>query len=1388
MIAGSIEIQLMAGIARLQKDMDQARGVVNKATSDMGRAANAAKNALMSIGAGFSLAAVIAQVTGAQRRFDVLNSSLITATGSVANAGGAFKALSAFASSTPYALAEVTQAFVKLRNMGMDPSEAALKSYGNTAAAMGKSLNQMVEAVADAATGEFERLKEFGIKAKQNGDQVSLTFQGVSTTIGNNARDIEKYLQKLGEAEFAGGMELRANTLDGAISNLGDAWENTMLKFAQTGGGDLARESVIGITGALTDLTAILDAASIAADKEGDSVRKMGVIHKGLTTVFEAVAVLGINIAYTFTQVGKELGGLAAQAKAVLSGDLAGAKRIGEMMRAEAAQARKDVDARTAAILGASAKAQKAMVEEADTRKKTGADALAQFRIEQREAAKAGASAKAIAEAKKLEAAADKARLKAAKEIADAAEAAIKMQAEYGAKLGQSVAEANREAEANEELARTFGMSKAAIEAENIARMEERVERLRGIDMADDEIAALELVIAAKKRSATAMSSVEAMAASKKATEDTAADYKKMSESIRDSLTDALLRGFESGKSFGRNLIDTLKNMFKTLVLQPTIQGILAPIAGALTGALGMTGTAQAATSGGGSGVGTAVSGLGMLGSLTSGAGLLGAGGLGIQAGFGALMSGGLVGISGAVSGGIAAIGAGTGASIAAGMGTIAGALGPIALGIGAAVALLNKAFGRGPKEVTSTTMNGSFGANGFSGTTDAAWKKEGGWLRSDKTGVDKTAIDAAVAKEFAVGYDAIKTASADFANVLGLNADSIKNRSQSLSIALTKDEEANKKAIADFFIGVGNSIATELLPTLGDFAKEGEGASATLQRLATNYATIDAALTAIGLTFGAVGVESLAARERLVELSGGIEALAQNAAGFAQNFLTEAERVAPVAAAVTKAMAELGFASVDTRDEFKALVQGLDLTTESGATNYAALMKLQGAFAQVYPAIESTSDALDSAADAIQTMKDAASALMGNVDGAMGVLQRVVDAEKTRLTKAHEVTMKALQQRIDTETAGIAKHKALSDAIASTLGQMSISGNDGGNRVAAQAQITAALAMARAGDMPAAESLNGALSILSKDSTDMFATMQDYQRDFYRTQNELAELDKLSDVALSVEEKTLAALIDQKDIAQAAFDAEIARLDGVLESAQKQIDILNGIDTSGITIIQALEAVRLAILSAQQNPVVSAAASINNAYKSSLGRAPDAAGMEFFQGQAASGTSIGAIVDAIKNSPEAKAQGLFQSVLGRTGDASGIAFWTNALAGGMSEQAAREMMMQSDEFKRMPRFEVGANYIPNDMMAILDEGERVIPAADNRELMARLRNPSESNGVLVAAVERLSATVDRQTAIINQQQDALNRTANASKRLADGMEVVTDGFNAMRTKEEEPV
>lgn len=236
--AGNIEYEitldsgkLITGSRKVKKELDGMGSAGDKLQAKFTQIASAVSAAIASITVG----ALVNKLITVQRQFDVLFSSLKTMTGGVDQANAAWDQLAAFAAKTPYSLDQAVQGFTRLKSLGLDPSEKSMMSFGNTAAAMGKSLNQMIEAVADASTGEFERLKEFGIKARQNGDQVSMTFQGVTTNIGNNARDITTYLQQIGEVNFAGAMEERANTLDGAISNLSDNIDS-LLRTINKGG------------------------------------------------------------------------------------------------------------------------------------------------------------------------------------------------------------------------------------------------------------------------------------------------------------------------------------------------------------------------------------------------------------------------------------------------------------------------------------------------------------------------------------------------------------------------------------------------------------------------------------------------------------------------------------------------------------------------------------------------------------------------------------------------------------------------------------------------------------------------------------------------------------------------------------------------------------------------------------------------------------------------------------------------------------------------------------------------------------------------------------------------------------------------------------------------
>jgi hypothetical protein len=178
-----------------------------------------------SIGAAAAAGFALRRSFTALKEFQVLDAQLRTATGSADAAAEKFEELEKFALTMPDGLNDIVAAFVKLKNLGLDPSEQALLSYANTASAMGKSLDQFIEAVADAATAEFERLKEFGIRAKNQGETIAFTFRGVTTEVANNAKAIEGFLQRIGKEEFFGAAAERAKTLEGAISNVDAAMD-----------------------------------------------------------------------------------------------------------------------------------------------------------------------------------------------------------------------------------------------------------------------------------------------------------------------------------------------------------------------------------------------------------------------------------------------------------------------------------------------------------------------------------------------------------------------------------------------------------------------------------------------------------------------------------------------------------------------------------------------------------------------------------------------------------------------------------------------------------------------------------------------------------------------------------------------------------------------------------------------------------------------------------------------------------------------------------------------------------------------------------------------------------------------------------------------------------
>ncbi len=185
-----------------------------------------------------SLSGFISNVINVRAEFEKYE-AVLTNTFQSAQAGQtAMNMIKDFAAKTPFQLNELTGAYVKLVNRGFVPTQKQMRSLGDLASSQGKTFDQLTEAILDAETSEFERLKEFGIKASKAGDKITFAFKGVKKTVDANAGSIRKALVSFGEMEgVSGSMAAISKTLGGRLSNLKDQWDNLLNNVGQNGGG-----------------------------------------------------------------------------------------------------------------------------------------------------------------------------------------------------------------------------------------------------------------------------------------------------------------------------------------------------------------------------------------------------------------------------------------------------------------------------------------------------------------------------------------------------------------------------------------------------------------------------------------------------------------------------------------------------------------------------------------------------------------------------------------------------------------------------------------------------------------------------------------------------------------------------------------------------------------------------------------------------------------------------------------------------------------------------------------------------------------------------------------------------------------------------------------------
>lgn len=237
---------------------------LNRAGVEAEKATDRLARTMAKLGAFVGIGALAKQFLDVNVEFQRLAASLNTVEGSSDRAAVAFEKLKRFAQDTPFALTEVTQAYIALKNRGLDASQDALKKYADAAGALGINLMDSIMTVNSAVAGETESIKRWGFTMTQAGERVILGFGDMKRTVQRDGLAIQKAILEMTAARFAGGSDRMMKTLGGQISNLGDAWAVLLAKIGGSGLGDTAGRALAALTDLLSDFQSKMD--EVASD------------------------------------------------------------------------------------------------------------------------------------------------------------------------------------------------------------------------------------------------------------------------------------------------------------------------------------------------------------------------------------------------------------------------------------------------------------------------------------------------------------------------------------------------------------------------------------------------------------------------------------------------------------------------------------------------------------------------------------------------------------------------------------------------------------------------------------------------------------------------------------------------------------------------------------------------------------------------------------------------------------------------------------------------------------------------------------------------------------------------------------------------------------------
>lgn len=250
-------------------------------------------------------------------------------------------------------LTELLAKAIKVSGASAVEGKAAMLQFGQ-ALGSGKLAGDELRSLLETAPYLMRQLADgIGVPVgslKTLGEQGKLTADVVVNALTKAAATIDADFKKFPQ------------TIEAAMVVAADQASLAAMKLDELTGSSQAMAGVVKGAGEVIDeLAKQLGAANDEAGKLGrneavrswaDATRNaLSYLVDAADLTWQTLTVLGRNVTFVFKGIGNEIGGLAAQAVAVARGDFAGAAAIGQAMKADAEQRRRELDAADAKTL-----------------------------------------------------------------------------------------------------------------------------------------------------------------------------------------------------------------------------------------------------------------------------------------------------------------------------------------------------------------------------------------------------------------------------------------------------------------------------------------------------------------------------------------------------------------------------------------------------------------------------------------------------------------------------------------------------------------------------------------------------------------------------------------------------------------------------------------------------------------------------------------------------------------------------------------------------------------------------------------------------------------------------------------------------------------------------